>query len=126
MVLWGIKATGSPADDPAVFQGVNGEPIEWYPEHRRTSTFLLVMLHWQGAFGGAMRWSGTCLVHPGLAKSLDKGWRFVGEVNKMRAYSRPRRAVCLLEWEDGWRVFCGATTERAFERLDGELGVVLD
>ena len=72
VVLWGTVAGLEPDDDPPVFQGVNGEPIEWYVEHERCSVFLLVMLLWQGTFGGAMRCSGTAAVSTELVSVLDR------------------------------------------------------
>jgi hypothetical protein len=58
------------------------------------------MLLWQGASGGAMRCSGTATVSEELVNFLKRDWPFVGEVNNMRAYSRPGKAVCFLRWED--------------------------
>lgn len=123
VVLWGTVAGLEPDDDPPVFQGVNGEPIEWYVEHERCSVFLLVMLLWQGTFGGAMRCSGTAAVSTELVSVLDRDWSFVGEVNGMRAYSRPGKAVCFLKWEDCWRVFAGAASTREFKAIAVELGL---
>jgi hypothetical protein len=123
VVLWGTEASFEPADDPRVYQGVNGEPIEWYIEHEQCSVVLVVMLHWQGAFGGAMEYSGTAGVSEELVKVLDRDWQFVGEVNKMRAYSRAGRAACFLKWEDGWRIFGGAVHGRDFNAIATELGL---
>jgi hypothetical protein len=49
-----------------------------------------------------------------LVTTLDRDWSFVGEVNQMRAYNRPGKAVCFLQWENSWRVFAGAVTKRDF------------
>jgi hypothetical protein len=123
VVLWGTEANALPQDDPPVYQGVNGEPIEWYLEQEHCSVFLVVMLHWQGTFGGAMTYSGTAAVSEELISKLDRDWNFVGEVNQMRAYSRAGKAVCCLKWEDGWRVFAGAVTTRDFNAIAVELGL---
>ena len=123
VVLWATTVSPEPDDDPPAYQGVNGEPIEWYVEHEHLSVFLVVNLHWQGAFGGAMRCCGTAVVPPELVGTLDRDWPFVGEVNRMRAYGRPGQAICFLRWEDSWRIFAGASTQRHFVAIATELGV---
>src|SRR5689334_5225677 len=34
VVYWGVSTRNRDSDDPPVAQGVNEEPITWYPEHR--------------------------------------------------------------------------------------------
>lgn len=126
VVFWGTVATADPAPDPPVFQGVNGDPIEWYQEHEKCSVFLLVTLHWHGAFGGAMRWADTAAVDPQLVRHLDRHWRFAGEVNAMRAYNRPGQAVCFLQWDDSWRVFGGTSTKDGLAEMAKDLGLEWD
>ena len=123
VVLWATTASREPGDDPPAYQGVNGEPIEWYVEHEHVSVFLVVMLLWHGAFGGAMRCCGTAVVLPELVGTLDRDRPFVGEVNRMRAYGRPGQAICFLRWEDSWRIFAGASAQRHFVAIATELGV---
>ena len=126
VVLWATTAGPEPGDDPPAYQGVNGEPIEWYVEHERLSVFLGVMLHWHGAFGGAMRCGGTAVVPADLAGTLDRDWPLVGEVNGMRAYSRPGQAVCFLRWGDSWRVFAGASSRSSLDAIAAELDLRWD
>jgi hypothetical protein len=135
VVSWGVEAIPRPAGDPPVFQGVEDETIRWYREHDKCSVFLLGMLHWQGAFGGAMRHTGTAPVPRGVVNELDRDWRFVGEVNKMRAYHRPGQAVCFLKWDDPfmregqsspWRVFAGASTGRGLRGIAEALDVTFE
>lgn len=126
VVYWGVEVCRQPSSNVRLYQGVNGDPVIWHIEHERCSTFLLVMLHWQGAFGGAMPWCGTAPTTPQLVNTLNRGWTFVGEVNAMRAYSRSGQAACILLWEDSWRVFCGATKREKARTLANELGVSWD
>lgn len=70
-----------------------------------------------------MPWSGTATVAPTLVRRLNRKWSFVGEVNRMRAYSRQGQAVCLLEWDDGWRIFCGTAAKQDAARIADELGI---
>lgn len=123
VVFWAMTASPEPDDDPPAYQGVNGEPIEWYVEHQRLSVFLVVELYWHGAFGGAMRCCGTAGVPEGLVGRLDRDWPFVGEANGMRAYGRPGQAICHLRWEDSWRIFAGASSESGLTAIATELGI---
>jgi hypothetical protein len=135
VVVWGVTvAASSPADDPAVFQGpmVDDEPSGWYLEQRRCSAFLVFMLHLQAAYGGGMRFTGAAAAAKSLIKALDRNWYFAGEVNGMRAYSRPGQVVCIAPWPDllgggkSWRVFAGACAEEGLEAIANELGLAWD
>jgi hypothetical protein len=132
VVYWGVEANSSPADDPPVFQGARAKPIEWHREHDRCSEFLMVMLHWQGAMGGAMAFCGSAAVPEAIVHQLDRDWSFAGEVNKMRAYHRKGQAVCYLEWRDliqrmrkssPWRIFAGASTAEGIQQIASDLRV---
>lgn len=123
VVLWAVTATSTPQPDPSAFMGANGKEIVWHLEHERCSTFLKVMIHWHGAYAGAMQYSNTASVAPELVDRLDSDWRFVGEVNGMRAYNRDGQAVCLVEWEDSWRIFGGATTKTGMSEIAHDLGI---
>jgi hypothetical protein len=131
VVFWGVNATRWNRRDPTVYQGVNGEPIKWYVEHPRCSVFLTVVLHWHGAYGGAMRCCQTAPLSQKAPDVLRRHWAFVGEVNQMRAYSKPGRAVCALywtapPWEGEWRVFAGATTQDGLNTIAEELDLKWD
>lgn len=135
VVYWGVKATSQADDDPPVFQGVNGESIEWYREHRHASVFLVASLYWQAANGGAMKHTEMAGVPKSIVRRLNRYFHFVGEVNGMRAYSRPGEVICFLKWEDPfipsargnpWRIFVGTTMKETIDVLAGELGVTWD
>ena len=123
VVVWGTDISEQ-SDDPPILQGVNGNEIEWHPEHARASEFLIVMLHWQAVMGGLGRtWSA--IVDREFPTRLS-GWRYAGEVNAMRAYSRHGVALCWLEWEDTWRIFVAAADEVRVEGLAEQLSVAWD
>ncbi|MFO0889129.1 MAG: hypothetical protein U0790_08310 [Isosphaeraceae bacterium] len=46
VVFWGIPNSDLDQADPIVWQGVNGERVEWYPEDYRLSRFLMAMWKW--------------------------------------------------------------------------------
>jgi hypothetical protein len=125
VVLWGIAAASNPPDDPAVYQGSNGDTVEWYVEHRHVSTFLAFMLHWEAAWGG-MPFCGGAIVKSDVVKRRGGAWTYVGEVNHFKAYRKPGIAACIGPWdEQGWRLFLGARTERKLMSTVNELGVTL-
>ena len=123
VVLWGTDAGANPTDDPPSYQATNGEPLVWESVNERCSVFLLVMLHWEAAFAGAMPNASTAAVDGNLVELLDLNWSFVGEVNGLRAYNKPGSAICFLRWEDEWRIFAGSTSESGMNALASEFGV---
>jgi hypothetical protein len=124
VVLWGTDAGEEPSDDPASYQVTNADPLIWDQVHEQTSIFLVVLLHWEAAFGGAMPSANTASVNANLADVLNQSWSFVGEVNGMQAYNQPGRALCYLKWEDDWRIFVGSSTLADLNTVATELGVV--
>jgi hypothetical protein len=123
VVLWGTDAGDEPSDDPPAYQATNDEPLVWERVNERCSVFLMVMLHWEAAFGGAMPCANTASVDAELVGILDRKWSFVGEVNGMRAYNKPGAAICFLKWEDEWRIFAGCTEEAGMSAIASELGI---
>jgi len=123
VVLWGTEATVEPLDDPPSYQATNEDPLVWECVSERCSVFLLVMLHWEAAYAGAMPHANTAVVDRGLVDLLDRDWSFVGEVEGLRAYNKPGLAVCFLRWESEWLIFAGATSASEMNALASELDV---
>jgi hypothetical protein len=46
VAFWGLCEADLEESDPVVWQGVNGEPVEWYAEDYRLSRFLMAMWKW--------------------------------------------------------------------------------
>lgn len=122
VVLWGTRAAEAiNEDDPAVFQGVPGDLVEWHWEHDQVSGFLGAHLHWQASFGGGLPSSGGGRAAESTRETLDREWTFVGEVNAMRAYSKPGRSACLLVWDGADHVFVGTATAADLDAAVREL-----
>lgn len=121
VVFWGVPAVSEELNDPPVYHGVACGEIKWYREHRQCSAFLSVMLHWHGAFGGALPATSSALASIAMRKKLRHGWGFIGEVNHMQAFARPGKAVCHLKWDDGWRLFAGAVSQKELDEIAQEL-----
>jgi hypothetical protein len=129
-IFWNHKHAKA---DAAVFQGVNlrEKGIEWHLDHDSCFTFLKVMAIWHASFGGAAAHTAVGYVDEGSTRAtLDEQWEHVGEVNGIRAYRQPGRAVCFLKWEDfiqkhrklpAWRMFAAAASAEELERLKASL-----
>jgi hypothetical protein len=50
----------------------------------------------------------------------------VGEVNRMWAFSGEGLSVCLVRWNDGWRIFAGAADEARLKAFAEEVGVTFE
>jgi hypothetical protein len=124
VVLYGTTASRVPEDDPPTSMATNGDDLRWSRVNDRCSVFLLVMLHWEAAFGGAMPFGGTAKVNRRLRSTLDRTWSFIGEVNRMRAYRKNGRALCFLRWTPDWRVFVGTQNEASLTLVANELGLI--
>lgn len=124
VVLYAVD-TAVADEDPPVLMSNNAEPYEWHEVCRSCSEFLQVMVHWEGSFGGAMPIAASGVVDESIRPELEARFRAVGEVNAMWAYGKPGVAVCLVRWDDGWRVFVGAKDEESLGEL-GALGVDLE
>lgn len=124
VVLYAVDAAAAHEDPPVVMSN-NAEPHEWHEVCGSCSEFLRVMVHWEGSFGGAMPIAASGLVDESLRTSLEARLDLVGEVNAMWAYGKPGLAVCLVQWDDGWRVFVGAEHEDSLAEVDA-LGVELE
>lgn len=121
VVLWGTDSGADPTDDPPAYQATNAEPLEWETVNARCSVFLLVMLHIAATLGGAMPCARTAAVDARRREALDRGWSFEGEVNGLRAYNKPGKAICFAEWGDEWRIFAGSISETSMDDIAVEL-----
>lgn len=123
VVLWAVSVNDPATEDPPVFQASNNDPLEWTAEQEHCSVFLVSMLHLQVTWGAGMRWYAEAIASASLVDSLDRAFRFVGEINQMRAYNRQNLAVCFLPQDDAWRVFAGAKRKADLTRAAKELGL---
>jgi len=131
VVVWAVAVAEKASTDAPVFQSplVDGEIGKWYLEQTSCAIFLKVMLHWQAAYGGGMRFTASAPAPKNLQKQLARGWEFAGEVNKMLAYSRQDQAICVLPWREFFerkkilRVFAGAHSKAGLETIARDIGL---
>lgn len=131
VVWWGVSTRNPDSEDPPVSQGIEDERIIWYPEHRKCSVFLGVMLHYQAVNGGC-RFCGTAdFPQPSSYRFEEHGWTCYGEMRSMLAYSRPNQVVCLMPpgeslWTQGTSVWAGGKTKADLRAIADELGVAVE
>ncbi len=92
VVLWSVSINGG--DDPLVFQSINDNEMEWFPENCKFSVFIAVMLHYQAVNGG-FDCIGNFSEHVELNKMLKEKWTCYGTVNGLIAYSRQNQVLCI-------------------------------
>jgi hypothetical protein len=131
VVWWGVSVRNANSVDPAVSQGINDEPISWYPEHRKCSVFLAVMLHYQAVSGGFPFYGRADAPEESSYRFEENGWKYYGEVNSLQAYSRPNQVVCLmppgdLPFMQRWSVLAGGKTNPDLQTIAADLGVRFD
>lgn len=128
VVLWSVSTRSSVANDPAVFQAVNDEPITWVREHKKCSVFLGVMLHYQAVSGG-FRYVGSAPSPDNLHEKLKVGWTFIGEVNQLWAFSRRNQVVCVmfsdLPFQPAMMIRAGGKTKADLHAIEDFLSVSL-
>ena len=128
VLWWGVSLRNPKTDDPLISQGINDEPIAWFPEHRKFSVFLSVMLHYHAVNGG-FRFSEAADAPETSGYRFEKqGWTFHGEVNSLKAYSRANQVVCLMPPGDlpfmtKWTVLAGAKTKGQLDAIADEIGL---
>jgi hypothetical protein len=131
VVYWGVSIRNPDTVDPPVSQGINEEPIRWFPEHRKCSVFLAVMLHYQAVSGGYRFCGSADAPDESNYRFEEHGWTNYGTVNSMHAYSRPDQVICLMPPGDGrfmpnWTVLAGARTADGLQAIGEDLGLRLE
>ncbi|HEY2584140.1 MAG TPA: hypothetical protein VGI81_00075 [Tepidisphaeraceae bacterium] len=131
VVRWGVSLRNPDAADPPVSQGVHGDAISWYPEHRRCSVFLAVMLCYNAVSGGFRLCAKAEVADHAGYRFEKQGWTFYGEVNSLRAYARCGQVLCLLPPGDlpfmnKWSVLIGGKTKSDLQEIADEVGLAID
>jgi hypothetical protein len=126
---WGVPVKREAARDPSVYQGIDHEDMVWAREHRRCSTFLVVVLHYQAVSGG-FPYCGSAPAPDNLHERLRDGWKYVGEVNRLWAFNRQDQAVCVMPggaapFSPAMVLLAGAKTRSALRSVEEALAVTL-
>lgn len=128
---WGVSTRNPASEDPPVSQGINDDPVTWYPVQRKCSVFLLLMLHYQAVSSG-YRYTGAADVAEVSKFSFQKhGWTYHGELHGALLCGRRNQVLCLtppgdLPFMQNWWVSAGGKTARDLKAISAELGVTFD
>ncbi|MBN9119239.1 MAG: hypothetical protein J0I06_08770 [Planctomycetes bacterium] len=123
VVYWGYDADQGWAADPPVYQGVNGDTLEWFVEDGRCSAFLAGMIYWQALNGG--------LPHSGFASATDAvyraaaNWPLVWQDEDTQLFSRGSAVFGLTRRESEIAVDAAGLSESDLTEVGRVLGVKL-
>jgi hypothetical protein len=101
----------------------------WSNEHKKCSTFLAVMLHYQAASGGFDH-CGSTEAPDNLHEMLKKGWTYAGEVDQLWAFNRQNQVVCVtagnsLPFMPALVLLAGGKTRDDLQSIEESLRVTL-
>ena len=121
VVYWGFDEDQGWRTDPPVYQGVNNERVEWYPEADRCSDFLAGMIYWQALFGGLphFRYGNA----PETVRGAAAAWPLVVRDGDSQLFSRGALVFSLTRNDSGVEVQASALSETELEELWHSLGL---
>lgn len=126
---WGVSVKSRGANNPMVSQGVrHDDAVQWNMEHRKCSTFISVLLHYQAVSDG-FRFCGSGASPEDAHEKLKKsGWQYAGEVNQLWAFNRQNQAVCImpgsgLPFMPAMMLMAGGKTQADLKSISESLGV---
>ena len=94
----------------------------------KCSAFITIMLHYQAVSGG-FPFSGSTGAPDDLQERLKKGWDYVGEMNKLWAFSRQNQVVCVttcsVPFMPAMILYAGGKTESDFRSVGESLSLTL-
>jgi hypothetical protein len=107
--------------DPPVYQGVNGEEVEWYLENERCSDFLAGMIYWQALFGG--------LPHSRIGRAPESvreaaaAWPLVVQDGDTQIFSRGALVFSLTRQDSSVEIQASGLVDAELEGLWQALGL---
>ena len=127
---WAVSLKSPGAQDPMVSQGLNDEKIAWHKQASKCSTFISVMLHYHAVCDGFKFCKSGAAPDDAYDRLKKDGWKYVGEVQKLWAFSRPNQVVCITP--SGGQYFmpsmilmAGGKTKADIKAISDSLGVKL-
>lgn len=123
VVAYGIRTDRMQEVNPPVEMGNGAEPLKWFALSPSTTNFFQITTYWQGAYAGAMVNVEWATVKPRLKKRLMDEWEYIGELNKMHCFRRPRQVACFLKWDDAYHLYGGSPTPEETAQIAADLGI---
>lgn len=122
VVVYGVRLDSLDQPNPQVETTSCPEDPNWFLISPSVTEFFQITTYWQGVFAGAMTDIEHADVDESIREKLDADWEYVGELNKMWCYRRPRQVACLLKWDE-WTLHAGGATAEECDKIARDLGV---
>lgn len=127
--VWGVRAEDLEVDDPPVVRGDSvawSAQWEWEPQFERFSSFLLMMLCWQGVRGGMTHTAVVSGIDAQVEETIGERWRALdidaGEWG-IRAYIGDGQLLCLVGTKPRVDLYVGARSEKELAEIEELLHV---
>jgi hypothetical protein len=128
--IWGVRATDLDVSDPPVVRGdsMGSSQWVWEPHFERFSSFLLMMLCWQGV-GGGMTYSAVVSgIDAQVEEMIGARWRSldIDAGGGIRAYIGDGQILCLIGTQPRVDLHAGARNEKGLVEIEELLDVAWD
>jgi hypothetical protein len=121
VVYWGYDEDQGWRTDPAVYQGVNNDEVEWYVEADPLSYFLAGMIYWQALYSGLPEFrSGDA---PESVRQAAASWPLVWQDEATQLFSRGPVVFSLIGREGRVEVMASGPSEAELAELWRALGL---
>jgi hypothetical protein len=121
VVYWGYDEDQGWQTDPPVYQGINGDQIEWHVEADRCSYFLSGMIYWQALYGALpkQRFGDA----PASVRHVALTWPIVWQDEATQVFSSGPVVFSLTRRDDDMEIQAAALSETELEKLWRALGL---
>ncbi len=130
--IWGVRAEDLHVADPPVVRGDSMAGVTqwvWEPHFERFSSFLLMMLCWQGVGGGMTHTAVVSGIDAQVEETIRARWRAVnidaGE-SGIRGYIGDGQILCLMGTQPRVDLHAGARNEKRLAEIEALLHVAWD
>ena len=127
--VWGVPAEDLDVADPPVVRGdsmAGSEQWEWEPHFERLSSFLLMMLCWQGVMGGMTHSAVASGIDAQAEEMIGARWRSLdGDAGEggLRSYIGDGQILCLVGTQPRVDLHAGARNEKGLAEIAESLDV---
>lgn len=121
VVYWGYNREHGWRTDPAVYQGINGDEIDWRLEASQLSDFLVGMTYWQALWGGLPHFRLGAATES--VRELAAPWPMVYMDEDSQLFSRGALVFAITLRDEGVEVQASGLAESDLEDLWRALGM---
>lgn len=130
--IWGVRAEDLEVADPPVVRGdsMAGFPQwVWEPHFERLSSFLLMMLCWQGVMGGMTHSAVVSGIGARVEETMGARWRALdvdAPEGEIRAYVGDGQILCMVGTRPRSDLYAGARNDKELAEIEELLDVAWD